>query len=147
MKKENSPRKLSRKIISEKKIPKNLTLRQASTTPSKVFKRDSERNKTKNLKQTTMSKEKRILILSTLEENRAGRSSPQKIANTNLLSFLVEPQLNHSLCSRSGQPDNPRESRDQWGEMRQTGPRHFDKTSRIAVSNWGRGNVSDKTVQ
>ena len=145
--KENSPRKISRKfakkIISEKKIPKNLTIRQASTTPSKVFKRGSERKNPKNLIQTPMSTEKRKLILRAFDENRAGRSSPenQKLANTNLLPLVVEPQLNHSLCSRSAA--YPRENRDQWGEAQGILTRPAEWPSLIG----GEGRVSDKTVQ
>ena len=135
-KKENLPRKISREKISGKKILTNLTPRLASTTPSKVFKRGSEVKNPKT--QNPMSKEKQNLILNYLEENRAGRSSTTKIANTNLFRPAVEPQLNHSLFSRSKQLDNPGKNRDQWGEERQTVPRQIDKTSNVAVSNWGR---------
>ena len=36
----------------------------------------------------------------------------------------------------SNRPANPRGNRDQWGKVRQTGPRQIDKTSKVAVSNW-----------
>ena len=138
---ETPARKISRKKISEKKILKNLTSRHASTTPSKVFKRANETKNPKSLLQNSMSKKKQKLILNTLEENGAGRSSSTKLANTNFLPPAGEPQLNHSLCSRSSQPANPRENRDQWGEERQNGPRQIDKTGKVAVSDWRRRSV------